>query len=147
MKITPNILVLPALFVLAVLGTWQSVSATESGQEGSAFYVPAWLSTVDPPVSATIPPVLADETPSPVEQSCHAEDCGNTGTLYGYGATCTAAKADLDSEIGDASYSICPGVVTGVDRHYVACIELNGQCRYEGNADIECKICPGQFCW
>ncbi|MEM9556540.1 MAG: hypothetical protein AAGC60_19940 [Acidobacteriota bacterium] len=81
--------------------------------------------------------------------SCTSMYCGNTGTKYGYGNSCSAAKTDLDSVLSAAAYSLCPGVVTGIDRNYGGCSGGSpiAECKYSGNADIYCKICPGQSCF
>ncbi len=89
-----------------------------------------------------------------VETSCWTEDCGNTGTLWGEGPEpgCNnGARADLNSNLYDAALNICPGVVTGMTYHYDNnCTGVGaapGNCRESGNADVECKICPGQYCF
>ncbi len=87
-------------------------------------------------------------TPPEVELGCTSQSCGNTGTLYGYGGSCAAAKDALDDKMTDAAYDICPGVVTGITRNYGSCTSGSpiAECKYSGNADISCKICDGQSC-
>ncbi len=144
----------------AMIGGWNAIIAAESNDSETSANAedPVLMTPADPPAQDLEPstqnlkpldlePPAPDlELPPAVEASCHTEDCGNTGTLYGWGANCTTAKADLNGEMTDAAYEICPGIVTGIDRNYGDCVEENGQCKYSGNADIECKICPGLFC-
>ena len=134
------------LLSFAVVG-WSGVSAAETGDARQSVAQDAKLAApVAESVEVDFMPLVKALNPPTVAASCYDQDCGNTGTLYGWGANCTTAKADLDSAISAAANSTCPGPVTGIDRHYGSCVEVGGQCRYDGDADIECKICPGQYC-
>lgn len=145
------------LAVLALLAGWGLLAAAEAGGEATPApakaEAPAALASlleeaVETPMTPVPPPPPNLEPPPAIEASCHTEDCGNTGTLYGYGNSCTTARADLDAEINAAADWICPGVVTGIVRHYGSCTSgwPVAECKYSGDADIECKICPGEAC-
>jgi hypothetical protein len=84
--------------------------------------------------------------PEIIQTACTSQYCGRTGVRYGYGSNCTTAQAALDNELWNAAAAICPGTILGVAEIYGNCVEANGQCRYDGRADVTCKICNGQYC-
>lgn len=84
--------------------------------------------------------------PEVIQTACTTQYCGRTGIRYGYGSTCATAQAALDNELWNAAAAICPGTILGVSEIYGSCVEANGQCRYDGRADVTCKICDGQSC-
>ncbi len=143
---------------IAVLGGWNSISAAEADIAQATTEKPLLTNSEEPlgqdldaPAQDLELPVPDLELPPKVEASCHTEDCGNTGRLWGVGPPgspdCVNARADLDSKIGAAANNICPGVVTGITRHFENdCKRVGSNCTESGNADIECKICPGQSC-
>lgn len=104
----------------------------------------------EPAPSAEETGLPADDlfAPPAAEASCQSQACGNTGNLYGYGSNCTNAKNDVSSEMTAAAYEICPGIVTGITRNFGSCTSGSpiAECKYSGNADISCKICPGMSC-
>ncbi|MCH9647462.1 MAG: hypothetical protein K0U98_04435 [Deltaproteobacteria bacterium] len=76
---------------------------------------------------------------------CRSMVCENTGTKVGTGANCAAAEANLISQLNAAAYQICPDIVIGLTNIHVGTCDLE-TCDTPGNADVVCKICPGQFC-
>lgn len=59
---------------------------------------------------------------------CQASVCGptqNTGTKFGWGATCQDALDDLDASLGDAVFNACLSGTVCFEQHF-----LNG-CAYD----------------
>ena len=130
---------------VAVLGGWGGLGAEEVALAQATAEEPL-------PMSSALDLALDLEPPPKVEASCRKEACGNTGTLWGIGPAgvpdCVNARTDLVSKISAAANDICPGPVTGVTHHYDDNCQSagGGNCTESGNADVECKICPGQSC-
>ncbi len=145
---------------IAVLGNWNGISATEVDDaqvdtEASVLSHPAKPAAEDlAPSAEDLETPVVDLEPSKVMAAgCQTQACGNTGTIWGVGPEgspqCVNARADLHSKIGAAALNICPGIVTGLTYHYDNNCQNagGGNCKESANADVECKICPGQFCW
>ncbi len=158
--------VFPVILTIVMLSGWTISYAAQVGDDGSAAtpgqasadesaQLPGLASPAEAPLPLAESPLLGLETPLAFKAGgCHTENCGNTGQKTGQsvgpGASCTAALADLNSKIRAAADSICPGVVTGITRDFtINDCEPDGHCDWVivGSADIECKVCPGLFCW
>lgn len=107
------------------------------------------MAAVAAPISSPLASFEVGSEAEPVPMGdCRAEGCGNTGTKYGYGNSCSAARSDLEAVLDAASRSICPGIVIAVDINYGQCTGGGSiaECKFSGNADITCKLCTGQSC-
>ena len=143
---------------VAVLIGWSGISAAEADKAQTTPENPLLTSSDQPlprdlgsPAQDLELPVPDLGLPPAVEASCWKQDCGNTGTRWGVGPEpgCAVARSNLNSNLWAAALRICPGPVTGITYHYDNNCQGAGPgyCKESGNADVECKICPGQSCW
>ncbi len=146
------------LSIFVLIG-WSGLSVAEADKAQMKTETPLLMSSEEPSAQDRSTsaqdlalPVPDLEAPPKVEASCYTQDCGNTGKLWGIGPAgvpdCVNARADLNSKMTAEAYNICPGVVTGITHNYDDNCQSagGGNCKESGNADIECKICPGQSC-
>lgn len=113
-----------ALGSLLLLGVWAAPTLAEEDATIVAYEnVP--LSTLASQVGLPVAPLGSSESSDevgPVHMAgCYTQECGNTGTKYGYGGNCNDARDDLEDRLDAASYIICPGTVIAVDINYGTC--------------------------